>query len=299
MIIVDFSQVLLASVFVFSSDFQKGQDTDKMKDILRHVLHQSLLSYKRKYTSEYGEMIIACDGEKYWRKDVFPQYKANRKKSRETSTLDWENVFAHMDTMKAELRTIFPWKVIEVPEAEGDDIMGVMTKYALEHGEGEGLFDEPKPILLITSDGDMKQLHELGPVKQWSPHQKKLVAKPEKNFLLDKIIRGDAGDGIPSVLSPDDWFTNSAYDGIRAKPVTKAVIERFSKGLGLNEEEKVRYERNRVMVDLDCTPEFVTKLIIEQYETAKPSRDTMKIMTFLQGVRAKQLLEIVHEYIVK
>lgn len=299
MIIVDFSQVLLASVFAFSSDFQKGQDTDKMKDILRHVLHRSLLVYKKNYTSEYGEMIIACDGRKYWRKEVFPYYKANRKKNREESTLDWDNVFEHMTTMKAELREIFPWKVIEVPEAEGDDIMGVMTKYALENGTGDGLFDEPKPVLLITSDGDMKQLHTLGNVRQWSPHQKKFISKPAKDFLLDKIIRGDAGDGVPSVLSPDDWFTNPAYDGVRAKPVTKAVIERFSKGLGLSEEEKTRYERNRVMVDLNCIPESVTKSIIEQYENAKPSRNTMKILTFLQSVRAKQLIENIQEYIVK
>lgn len=296
MIIVDFSQVLLASVFVFSDDFKKGADTDKMKGILRHTLLTSILGYKRDHGKKYGEIVIACDGRQYWRKQYFQQYKANRKKGREESELDWDAIFSHLADMRAELIKYFPWKVIHIDRAEGDDIMAVLAKYCVDtRSTQDGLFEEPEPALLITSDGDSKQCHNKY-VRQWSPMQKKFVPAPEKDFLIEKIIKGDAGDGVPSVLCPDDWFTNSAYEGQRAKPVTKKVIERFKTGVGLSEEESNRYIRNKTLIDFDCIPEDLRLEIISTYEKCVPVKDLNGVMNFLMSVRAKQLLERVHEF---
>lgn len=296
MIIVDYSQVLLASVFVFADEFRKGQDPEKMKGVLRHTFLTSILSYKREYGKKYGEIVIACDGRNYWRKAVFQHYKANRKKDREKSETDWDSVFSHLAGMRQELIDYFPWKVVLVDTAEGDDVMAVLSKYCVEnHTTQDGLFEDVEPVLLITSDGDMKQCHNKH-VRQWSPIQKKFVAMPDKDFLVEKIIRGDSGDGVPSLLCPDDWFVNPEFDGVRAKPVTKKVIERFKTGVGLTQEESDRYLRNKTLVDLSCIPENIVADIISAYENAKPVHDLNGVMNFLMSVRAKQLLERVQEF---
>lgn len=295
-IIVDYSQVLLASVFVFSDEFKKGKDPEKMKGILRHTLLSSLLAYKREHGQKYGEIVIACDGREYWRKKYFPLYKANRKTNREESDMDWDSVFAHLADMRQELIDYFPWKVILLPEVEGDDIMAVLSKYCVEnHVTQDGLFEDVEPVLLISSDGDMRQCHNKH-VRQWSPIQKKFVSPPEKDFLIEKIIRGDAGDGIASVLCPDDWFVNPKFEGVRAKSVTKKVLERFKAGVGLTQEESDRYIQNKTLIDFSCIPDRVRNDIISAYENAKPVKDLNGIMNFLLSVRAKQLLERVQEF---
>lgn len=283
-------------MFVFSDEFKKGKDPEAMKGILRHTLLSSLLVYKREYGKKYGEIVIACDGREYWRKKQFSLYKANRKKNREESDLDWDSVFAHLASMRQELIDYFPWKVIILPEAEGDDIMAVLSTYCIEnHTTQDGLFEDVEPVMLISSDGDMRQCHNKH-VRQWSPIQKKFVSPPEKDFLVAKIIRGDGGDGIPSVLCPDDWFTNPEYDGVRAKAVTKKVLDRFKTGVGLTQEESDRYIRNKTLIDFGCIPDSVRKDIVSAYENAEPVKDLNGIMNFLMSVKAKQLLERIHEF---
>ena len=242
-------------------------------------------------------MIIACDSKGNWRKDVFPHYKANRKKDRDASTIDWNSAFECINALKQELRDTFPWIIIDLPGCEGDDVIGVMTKYVRDNKtHQDGMFEMPEPVMIISSDGDMKQLHELDYVKQFSPIQKKLVPKPEKDFLVDKIIRGDSGDGIPSCLSPDDWFVNPEFDGIRAKPVTKAVIAKFKDLNSLTEDELARYNRNKTLIDFKCIPMETQIRIITAYLESKPSTDLNKIMEFLMRVKAKQLLGRVMEF---
>lgn len=296
MIIVDFSNVALATVFVFGEDFKIGRDPEKMEGILRHSFLSSLLAYKRDFGKKYGEMIIACDDRHYWRKDEFPQYKANRKKSREESDMDWDNIFKFLDQLKSELRNVFGWKVIQVEGAEGDDIMAIMSRWALENiTVQDGLFEINQPCLIIASDNDMQQIRHRD-IKQWSPHQKKFIEKTDPDFLIEKIIRGDAGDGVPSVLCPDDWFVNSEFEGIRAKPITKKIIEKFKSGLGLTKEEKDRYLRNKTMIDFACIPPNLAQEIINTYKVTPVNRDLNTIFLFLAKVKAKQLTDRVQEF---
>ena len=38
-------------------------------------------------------MVICADGMNTWRKEFYPQYKASRKKGRDSSGLDWQEIF--------------------------------------------------------------------------------------------------------------------------------------------------------------------------------------------------------------
>jgi 5'-3' exonuclease len=53
------------------------------EDLLRHMVLNAIRSYNVKFRREYGQMIIACDDRRSWRKELFPYYKANRHKDRE------------------------------------------------------------------------------------------------------------------------------------------------------------------------------------------------------------------------
>ena len=274
---------------------KKGQDTGKMRDIIRHVLLNSLLSYKRQYTKTYGEMVLAGEGTSNWRRDTFPHYKANRKKGREESETDWASIIDIIGEIREELREVFPWKFVNHERAEGDDVIAVLVHYLQENElKSSGLFDEPQEILILSSDADFRSLHKFKNVKQFNPIMKKWVAKPEEDFLIEKIIRGDAGDGVPSVLCPDDFFVNE--ESGRASPVTKKVIERFKTGLGLSEEEKRRFERNRLMIDLSMTPTDVRDGILANYKAADATCDLQKIMNHLIQKRCRNLLNDVQAF---
>ena len=74
MILIDYSQVALASILTFQADLKSG-DQDKVINLIRHVTLSSIKSFKKKYGKEYGEVVLCCDGRKYWRRDFFQYYK--------------------------------------------------------------------------------------------------------------------------------------------------------------------------------------------------------------------------------
>jgi hypothetical protein len=74
-------------------------------------------------------MVFCFDSYDSWRKKDFPYYKANRKKSREVSDIDWDKFFKNLNQIKQDLKEFFPYYVIEVPHCEGDDVIAVLTEH--------------------------------------------------------------------------------------------------------------------------------------------------------------------------
>jgi 5'-3' exonuclease len=249
MIVIDLSQFLISSVFAQIGG-QKKLAVDE--ELLRHILLNSIRAVRVKY-KDYGNVVIACDDKNYWRKDIFPYYKAHRKKAREESDIDWNTIFAALDKFKLELREFFPYKVIQVPHAEADDIVAVLAKHY--HAEG---------ILIASSDKDYQQLQKYPRVNQYSPMTKKEIhcSYPEQ-FLMEHIIRGDAGDGIPNCLSPDNTFVM----GLRQKPLTSKRIDAISYDpTDVDENTRRNFLRNKALIDFDEIPDYIEAQIIEQFE---------------------------------
>jgi 5'-3' exonuclease len=257
MILVDLSQLLVASTFV---SMKKGETEVDIKR-LRHLLLNSLSKYRRQYANEFGELVICCDGSLSWRKDVFPNYKMGRRTDREESPLDWNQIFGCFEQLKKELRETFPYKVLQINRAEADDIIGTLVM--------ERKFSSPK-TMIISSDKDFIQLQRYHDVFQYSPVAKKLLngVDPEE-YLREHILRGDKSDGIPNVLSDDDCIVS----GIRQVPMTKKLIKSW-KHIPMPEEHKERFERNTTLVDLRYTPYDLQKEILEQFDAKElGSRD--------------------------
>lgn len=298
-ILTDYSQLAISCALVFPDDMKKGKDTKKMQDIIRHVTLKSIVTYKKNHSKTYGELILACDSSPYWRKEFFPHYKAHRAKDREESDIDWDSIKDFIKDLRQDLEEVFPYPVVRHPGAEGDDCIGIITKYL--QTEVDLTDDNPlatlsgsKPnVLIVSSDHDYLQLQKYKGVKQWAPMQKKYIVNSDPNFLIDKIITGDKGDGVPSVLMADDWLVNG--EG-RATPVTKAVKEKFKSYDTLSDEEKKRYDRNRTLIDFDCIPDHITAGVVASYNQERKKTKRQEIFNYLIKHRCRELIDRLEEF---
>lgn len=289
MIIIDYSQVCVAGILAFSSDLKKGTEIEK-KNLIRHVVLSSIKSYKKKYGKQYGNIVIACDSRNYWRKDFFPNYKGLRKKAREESDLDWTFIFETLNELKSDLAEYFQYKVISVDKCEADDVIAVLAMNTQEFGQYED-------VMIISSDKDFKQLHQYDNVAQFSPMLKKLIKINKKElhaWMIEHIVKGDSGDGIPNILSNDNVFMN----GERQKPVSAKRLQEFIDNGFLackNDDERRNYHRNSTLADFKFIPEEIKNAVLEAYEVpVKGSKQA--IMNYLIKNRCRLLLEEIEEF---
>ena len=160
MILIDFTQLAIGSLMV-----QLNYNNEVVSDeLVRHIILNNLKYYRSRFFKEYGELVLCCDSIHYWRRDYFPNYKANRKKDREKSEYDWGEIFTLLNQIKEEVKDNFPYKVIEIYGAEADDIIATLVKF-------ETKWDTDKN-LIVSSDKDFIQLHNTS-VEQFSPVSKK------------------------------------------------------------------------------------------------------------------------------
>lgn len=296
MIVIDYSQILISNCLSFGSDFDKGADAKKMERISRHTVLNTILSYKKQFGSKYGQVVIAVDGMRNWRRGYFSYYKGARKANREESNTDWSAIFKLGSSIVDELIQVFPYKVVRVDEAEADDVIAVLCKYTQDHELlAQGLEENPQKFLAISSDGDFKQLFKYPNYAQYSPIQRKAVKRPEPDFLLEKIIKGDSGDGVPSVLCADDFFMKKDLYG-RATPITKKVLDKFKDGANLTELERTRFERNSTLIDFDHIPDTIQSKIIDNYQNQTPRRDKNLVFEYCATHRLRQLAENLQDF---
>lgn len=282
MIIFDYNQVAISSLMEQIGSSKKPVE----EDLVRHMILNVIRTYVKKFKATHGpEIVIACDNRNYWRRDLFPQYKASRKKNRDASGHDWGSIFDCLNKIKEELKEYSPYKVIDVESAEADDIIAVLSMSRSAH----------EKVMILSSDKDFAQLQKYPNIEQFSPILKKFIKEPLPAVQLKQmIIRGDKGDGIPNIMSPDNVFT----EGGRQKPITEAKIINW---LNQNPEEFCtdemlrNYARNEMLIDLTKIPDELTKRIVEVYET-KPTRTKQQFMNYMIANKLKNLIEVLDEF---
>jgi G:T-mismatch repair DNA endonuclease (very short patch repair protein) len=282
MIIFDFNQVAISNLME-----QIGSSKTQVEEsLVRHMILNTIRTYVKKFKSTHGpEVVIACDNKNYWRREIFPHYKAGRKKAREASGHDWNTIFECINKIRDELKNNSPYKVIEVHTCEADDIIAVL---AARHAANE-------KVMILSSDKDFAQLQRFSNVEQYSPILKKYIKEPLPALQLKQlVIRGDKSDGIPNILSADDVFVA----GGRQKPITEAKIIKWH-----NQDPKEfcegemyrNYSRNETLIDLTKIPENLKQSIIDSYESAVPN-SKQKFMNYMIANRLKNLLEVIDEF---
>ena len=279
MILLDFSQTVIGS---YMGVAHGASEVDE--DLLRHLVLSTIKTFRTKFHGEYGEMVICTDSSRNWRREIFPQYKANRKAKRKDDHTNWQHLFDCLNTIRDEIRDNFPYKVLHIDTAEADDIIGVLVKKYTE-----------EPTLILSSDKDFIQLQKYAHVTQYSPMQKKYVKGDPKFSLYEKIIKGDSGDGVPNILSPDIVFVT---EEMRQKPLTKKKLDAWY-GVDpkdyCNEDMLRNWHRNSAMVDLDQIPSSICINILNDFEK-QSFGDRSKLLSYFIKHRLKDLTENIQEF---
>ena len=281
MILIDLNQVLISNLMAQTRG--KAENLPD-KEMVRHMVINSLRGFNLKFKSEYGNNIVLCaDAGDPWRRDIYPNYKHARRKGRVDSATDWDNIFNMITEIKNEIAENFPYVMMYVEKAEADDIIATLVKHNNE------------PIMIISGDKDFIQLQTKTNVKQYSPIQKKFVGEDvdPKIFLHEQIIKGDRSDGIPNILSPDDIFLTKE----KQRPINKKRLEEWSTAdrIPLGSETSKYYERNKRLIDLSCIPEELERTIINTYRDYKtPNRS--KLLPYFMKHKLKSLMENIGDF---
>ena len=278
MILLDFSNIIIGSIMVS----HKIPDAERFgEDFIRHLVLNSIRSYRNKYKNKYGEIVICTDFHSSWRKEIFPFYKAHRKVERDKQKvekgMDWSALFETINKIIIEIDTFFPYKVIRVEHAEGDDVIAVLSRTFKEKS------------LIVSSDKDFSQLYKYKWIRQFSPMKQKMLNGIDPiMYLKEHIIRGDKGDGIPNILSDDDCIVS----GVRQKSISKKKIVNWldQDPHDFNDEMKRGWIRNKILIDFDLIPKNIATAILEQYNEEKKYQQGQLINYFIKN-RLKYLME--------
>ena len=280
MILIDMNQIAVANLMM---NLKMNNSKTIDESMVRHMILNSIRMYRMEHHDEYGEVVLTWDSKHSWRRDYFPEYKASRRKGREESDLNWDDIFGTLNKIRNEIKENFPYKYLEVFGAEADDIIGFLCEE-----------NRDEKIMIISGDKDFIQLQKYPNVKQWSPITKKDVnGFNPTTYLKEHILKGDTSDGVPNVLSPDNTFV----DGLRQRPLSRKKIQSWLIGGGSdwNDEVKRNFQRNSTLIDLSRTPEELKNQIRLEYNNA-PHGDRSKLLNYFMQNKLKELTENIGEF---
>lgn len=257
-------------------------------DLIRHAILNTIRKANVSFRNKFGKTIICCDASFSWRKQVFPHYKANRKKS--DDMLEYFNCIRQIEQ---EVIENFPYQSIKIDGAEGDDVLAVLATH----------IDEKHVI--IANDKDMVQLLKhpnvsvyspskekyLTPTREYQQNKQKIVEEltPEK-YLLTHILRGDRSDGIPSFQSDSDTFVT----GKPHKMPDRVYVDNFNFN-SLNETEIKRYNENKLIIDLSMIPADIHAKIVESYDP-NYNKPNMRIFDYMINHGLEELLAKIQDF---
>ena len=282
MILIDLNQVMISNLMAQLGS--RSNNDDISEDLIRHMVLNTIKSFKNRFGEEYGDIVICCDSRHYWRREIFPNYKWGRKQSRSGDTLDWDLIFSIFNKVRDELKEYMPWKVMDIYGAEADDIIATLVKH-----------NTSGKVLILSSDKDFIQLQKHEGVKQYAPILKKWVDGVDPlRYVKEHVLKGDRGDGVPNFLSPDDTFVN----GIRQKPISKKKLDYWidsdPKGF-CNEYQYRNFQRNQRLVDFDYIPKEIEESILSEFDSIKAA-GRHKILNYFIKNKLNDLIGNIQEF---
>ena len=259
MILIDANQIAISHLMV-RHKIENGINIESVRKSIVRVIGR----IQRKFRGDYGQIVLCYDDKSYWRRQVFPYYKMNRKQERENSKYDWDTVFSVLNKIRDELRSNFPFYVLQVDGAEADDIIASLVKR-------NSRSQTPEPILILSADKDFIQLHKYQLVRQYDPIRNRWIEDIDPvKYLQEHIIRGDRSDGIPNILTCDDAI-------VAGKPQKKMSKEKIASLASMDPSEFTNFirlrnwKRNSELIDFNKIPDPVNDRITNYYLSYKPS----------------------------
>ena len=174
-------------------------------------------------------------------------------------------MFHLKDDIREELKEFFPYSVIGVARAEGDDVIAALTEWGRPR-ERDVIYSTDRDFIQCVNDD----------VDLWNWRDGKLTTVNDvdpEDYLFEHVLRGDVGDGIPNVLSHEDTLVT---EGMRQKPMTKKRFDALMNG-DYDEVVNKRIEKNYKLISLRMTPgDIKTEIQTCLLYTSPSPRDRQK-----------------------
>lgn len=282
--LIDLNQVLISNLMQHLKMISKQHEMSE--DLIRHMCINTIRSNVKQFKNKYPNVILCCDNRHYWRKDYFPFYKSQRKVDREASGLDWSMIFDTLNRLRDELKTYFPYKVLDVEGAEADDVIAVLTARLAPSSS----------VLILSSDKDFGQLQKYPNVTQYSPILKKFIKIDDpKLFIREHVLKGDRGDGIPNFLSPDNTFAAGERQKVISSKKLKEWLEQDVESF-CNTDIMLRgFKRNQKLVDFDYIPDDIRSKVVLAFDETNPATKEKMLNYFIEK-GLKSMIESIGDF---
>ena len=265
-IIFDGNYLFYKTLFIFRAESGKKvlEPKKQQEDFIRKVATD--MAYAIRQFGAPQRIIFTIDG-RSWRKDVEIEendgYKSNRSKD---SNIDWDSFFKCMNEFATILEDqgII---VSRIDRAEGDDLMYLWTQMLLANGQNSIVITGDKDLLQLVRtntknyavvynpNSKSRKIYGAHGLQDWLVNDsaevdlfdtssfiktgKDLINNALQkiplhemdpiNFLKIKVLKGDDGDGVPSIFhwkSKNGKTTNRITDK-RAQSIINYINENF------------------------------------------------------------------------
>jgi len=266
-----------ANNFVFSLRHTKLKPGGAKQKFVKEFLFLESLSSLIKHAKmlKADSIVICSDSAKVWRRDIYPDYKANHTGSIDdiyfSDTIDATNMLTWF------LKNLTASYTLSHPRCEADDVIAVWCQ---ESRNVENV--------ILSTDKDFIQLIDER-TTLYSPVQAVFRETEDAGFdLFVKCIRGDAGDNV-----------RSSFPRVRMDRLKKAWDDDLEM---LNLLETVRPDgvkvgdalsQNISLIDLSQQPDYIRDGILLEIESFVPnSFSLVKAMKFLGDNHLKERRDI-------
>ena len=169
------------------------------------------------------------------RRNLFPEYKANRNANRMTNYSIFQSKAEEQESINNQMERLIqylkclPVTIVGIDGLEADDIIGYLATKFEKH-------DETQRVTIMSADKDFLQL-VTDKVHCYSPVKKKIYTPKDVleefsvssyNFLNYKVLMGDASDNIPGItgLGPKKLIKLFPELSSDAKVTVEGIIEK-------------------------------------------------------------------------
>lgn len=243
---------------------------------MTYTLLNMIIGCLRKIGIEPTDTIyITTDYLKSWRKQYAEEYKANRKKRRDSyPDIDWKQMFNSADELLCNLKEGTDWIVLKGENLEADDFASYIVRN-----------NSNKEIVLITIDSDWEQMWHFGDnIKIFSPLKKpkRYKIKPDKfnvyELIASKVVKEKSDNLISEIVTEEDYDTRMMLINLIELPdfIDKQIENVFNnliakKDIDLN---KVPYNNLRERIEnlYNDKDAIVTYKWSRKYEERKKKR---------------------------
>jgi len=197
----------------------KGSDTSNYKNLLvvdslnfgfryKHLgkkqfttdYMRTIQSFARSY--EAKRTIIVGDAGSFWRKSLYPEYKANRKtliqNQPEEEKQDWEDFFNEMNNTLELLSS--QYSVFRYTGVEADDIIAYIIKVLSDDFDKVWILSTDKDLDLLIND-KVSRFSYINRKEVTLDNFESIYGYPNSWHLGIKVLMGDSGDNIKGVNS--------------------------------------------------------------------------------------------------